>query len=314
MNKIFIFPGQGSQTIGMAKDFYENFVEAKEVFEIVDEVLNKNLTKIMFEGPEELLTSTENSQPAIMTASIAILRVLEKLSNLSIDKLCKTTAGHSLGEYTALCAAEALTLEDTTKLLKVRGEAFAEAGQKNSGSMVALVGATPEQAEDVVKQAKIDGEVLQIANDNTIGQIVLSGSVNSVDKAIEVATEMKIKRAVKLNVSGAFHSKLMEPAIVKMEEVLKDVEIKNAKINVIANFTADFETTSNEIRNNLINQITGKVRWRETMLKAQESGIDTFVEIGNGKVLSAMVPRTCPDARVNTINSLESLDEFLKTL
>lgn len=314
MNRIFIFPGQGSQTIGMAKDFYDNFTEAKEVFEVVDEVLKKNLTKIMFEGPDDLLTSTENSQPAIMTASIAILRVIKSLSNLSIDNLCKTTAGHSLGEYTALCTAEALTLEDTAKLLKVRGEAFAEAGQKNSGSMVALVGATPEQAEDVIKRAKINEEVLQIANDNTVGQIVLSGNINSIDKAIDVATEMKIKRAIKLNVSGAFHSKLMEPAVSKMKDILNEVKIEKAKVSVIANFTADFETTPDEIKNNLIDQITGKVRWRETMLKAQENDIDTFVEIGNGKVLSGMVPRTCPDAKVNTINSLASLDEFLKSL
>ncbi len=314
MNKAFIFPGQGSQTIGMAKDFYNNFIEAKEVFEEVDNVLNKNLTKIMFEGPEDLLTSTENSQPAIMTASIAILKVIEKNTNLNIEKLCDLTAGHSLGEYTALCASEALTLENTAKLLKIRGEAFAEAGKKSSGTMLALVGATIEQAEEIVNRAKIDDEILQIANDNTVGQVVLSGNVNSIDKAIEIANELKIKRALKLNVSGAFHSQLMLPAVDRMKEILDNIEINNPKTKVIANFTADFEENPLEIKENLTKQITGRVKWRETMLKVVESGIDTFVEIGNGKVLSGMVPRTCPDAKVITVNSLESLEEFLKNL
>ncbi len=314
MNKAFIFPGQGSQTIGMAKNFYDNFIEAKEVFEEVDNVLNKNLTKIMFEGPENLLTDTENSQPAIMTASMAILRVIEKNTNLDIKKLCNLTAGHSLGEYTALCASGALTLENTAKLLKIRGKAFSEAGEKSYGTMLALVGATIEQAEEVVNKARFEGEILQIANDNTVGQVVLSGNVNSIDRAIEVASELKIKRALKLNVSGAFHSQLMSPAVDKMKEILDNIEINNPKTKVIANFTADFEENPLEIKENLIKQITGRVRWRETMLKAIESGIDTFVEIGNGKVLSGMVPRTCPDAKVFTVNSLESLEEFVKIL
>ena len=311
--KAFIFPGQGSQSIGMAKEFYENFDAAKEVFEEVNSTLGKNLTKIMFEGPEDLLTDTENAQPAIMTASIAILRVLEKESGKNIDELCSFVAGHSLGEYTALCASESLSLVDTARLLKVRGEAFAEASKKSSGTMMALVGATVEQAEEVAKKAKIEGEICQIANDNTVGQIVLSGNVNSMNKAIEIATEMKIKRAIVLKVAGAFHSELMLPAVEKMKEILQNVVINEPKVKVIANYTANIED-KNDIKSNLIKQITGTVKWRETMLLLERLSSDNFVEVGSSKVLTNMVSKTCKDIKVTTINSVESLNEFLKDL
>ncbi len=311
--KAFIFPGQGSQSIGMAKEFYENFDVAKEVFEEVNSTLGKNLTKIMFEGPEDLLTDTENAQPAIMTASIAILRVLEKESGKNIDELCSFVAGHSLGEYTALCASESLSLVDTARLLKVRGEAFAEASKKSSGTMMALVGATVEQAEEVAKKAKIEGEICQIANDNTVGQIVLSGNVNSMNKAIEIATEMKIKRAIVLKVAGAFHSELMLPAVEKMKEILQNVVINEPKVKVIANYTANIED-KNDIKSNLIKQITGTVKWRETMLLLERLSSDNFVEVGSSKVLTNMVSKTCKDIKVTTINSVESLNEFLKDL
>ena len=309
--KAFIFPGQGSQSIGMAKEFYENFDAAKEVFEEVNNTLGKNLTKIMFEGPEDLLTDTENAQPAIMTASIAILRVLEKESGKNIDELCSFVAGHSLGEYTALCASESLSLVDTARLLKVRGKAFAEAGKKSSGTMVALVGATVEQAKEVAKKAKIEGEICQIANDNTVGQIVLSGNVNSMNKAVEIATEMKIKRAIMLKVAGAFHSELMLPAVEEMKEILQNVVINEPKVKVIANYTANIED-KNDIKSNLIKQITGTVEWRETMLLLEKLGSDNFVEIGSSKVLTNMVSKTCKDIKATTINSIESLNEFLK--
>lgn len=311
--KAFIFPGQGSQSIGMAKEFYENFDAAKEVFEEVNNTLGKDLTKIMFEGPEDLLTDTENAQPAIMTASIAILRVLEKESGKNIDELCSFVAGHSLGEYTALCASESLSLVDTARLLKVRGKAFAEAGKKSSGTMVALVGATIEQAEEVAKKAKIEGEVCQVANDNTVGQIVLSGNVNSMNKAIEIATEMKIKRAIMLKVAGAFHSELMLPAVEEMKEILQDVVINEPKVKVIANYTANIED-KNDIKDSLIKQITGTVKWRETMLLLEKLGSDNFVEVGSSKVLTNMVSKTCKDIKATTINSIESLNEFLKNL
>lgn len=311
-NKAFIFPGQGSQTIGMAKNFYENFNVAKEVFEKVDNTLNKNLTKIMFEGPDEILTDTKNSQPAIMVASVAILEVLKQQTNLKIDELCNVVAGHSLGEYTALYAAESLTLENTAALLKVRGEAFAKAGENNKGAMAALIGATIEQAEEVIKKSVLKDEILEIANDNTVGQIVISGNQNSVEKAIEIAIKMKIKKAIKLQVSGAFHSRLMNSAIEEMQEILKSIEIKKPKVNIIANYNVKFEDNIEDIKQNLLNQITGRVKWRETMLKMEDEGIKAFIEIGNGKVLSGMVPRTCPNVKAFSINSLESLDEFIK--
>ena len=306
----FIFPGQGSQSIGMAKEFYDNFNEAKLVFEEVNDTLGKDLTKIMFEGPEDLLTDTENAQPAIMTASIAILKVLEKESGKNINELCSYVAGHSLGEYTALCASESLSLRDTARLLKVRGKAFADAGKKNAGIMVALVGATIEQAKEVAEKAKIDGEICQVANDNTVGQVVLSGHINSMNKAIEVATEMKIKRAIMLKVAGAFHSELMLPAVEEMKEILENVVINVPKVKVIANYTANIENVS-EIKDNLLKQITGSVKWRETMLLLEKLGMNKFVEIGSAKVLTNMVSKTCSNVNAIAINSIESMKGFI---
>jgi [acyl-carrier-protein] S-malonyltransferase len=313
MKRSFIFPGQGSQTVGMAKEFYDNFAIAKQVFKEVDDILDRDLSKIIFEGPEEVLTNTENSQPAIMTVSIAILEVLKKETGFEIDRLCNAVAGHSLGEYVALYASESLNLKDVTELLRIRGRAFAEAGIESPGLMAALVGATIEQAEDVVEKSKISGEVLQIANDNTVGQVVISGSVNSIERAIEFATQVGIKKAIKLQVSGAFHSALMLPAVEKMQNTLEQIEIKEPKVSIIANYTAKPEVKT-EIKDNLIKQITGRVRWRETMLNMQSSGIEIFVEIGNGKVLSGMVPRTCPDIETFNLNSIANLKMFIDSI
>ena len=262
--KAIVFPGQGSQTIGMAKEFYDNFDIAKKVFQEVNDTLQKDLTKIMFEGPEDLLTDTENAQPAIMTASIAILEVLKQESELQINDLCNCVAGHSHGEYTALCASNSINLADTAKLLKVRGKSFADAGKIAQGSMAAVIGASIEQVEELVEEARLENEVLEIANDNIVGQIVISGNLNSIDNAITVASKMKIKRAVKLQVSGAFHSPLMESAVKNMEAILEEVAINKPVVDVYANYTANIEEQS-EIKDNLIKQITGRVRWRETI-------------------------------------------------
>lgn len=311
MKKAFVFPGQGSQIVGMGKDFYDNFDISKKVFEEVDEALGKKLSKTIFEGDQELLTQTENAQPALMCVSIAILKALEKESGESIQDLCSFIAGHSLGEYSALCAGEALTLSDTAKLLKIRGEAFAEAGTKSNGGMVALVGATIEQAEEVVKKSKLPDEILQIANDNTVGQIVISGNTKSIDESIKIATEIGIKRAIKLPVSGAFHSELMKPAVEKMQKALENIEILTPKTEFVANFFAKPLKTSEEIKNGLLKQITGRVRWRETMTYFEENGIENIIEIGAGKVLSGMVAKTCKTATGFSINSIESMKEFL---
>ena len=309
--KAIVFPGQGSQIIGMAKDFYDNFNVAKKVFQEVNDTLQKDLKTIMFEGPEDLLTDTENAQPAIMTTSIAILEVLKQETGLQIDGLCNYVAGHSLGEYTALCASNSISLADTTKLLKVRGKSFADAGKVAQGSMAAVIGATIEQVEELVNKARLENEVLDIANDNITGQIVISGNVNSIDNAIKVASDMKIKRAVKLQVSGAFHSPLMESAVKNMETVLEEVVINKPVVDVYANYTANIEEQS-EIKDNLIKQITGRVRWRETILNMKEKGVNEFIEVGSGKVLSNMIARMCPENKVVSVNSVESLKEFMK--
>ncbi len=311
MNKAFVFPGQGSQVVGMGKDLYDNFEIAKDVFNEVDSALNKNLSKIIFEGPQDLLTQTENAQPAIMCVSIAILKVLEKESDKSIEKLCNFVAGHSLGEYSALCASESLTLSDTAKLLKIRGESFAEAGKYSKGAMVALVGATIEQAEEVANKARQDGEICQVANDNTVGQVVLSGNEKSIDKAVEIATEMKIKRAIKLQVSGAFHSELMKPAVENMKNALAEINISVPKVPLIANVYADKISTPEEIKESLIKQITNRVRWRETMLLFEKNNIEEIVEVGPGKVLTGMVSKTVPSIKSFAVNSFESLKEYL---
>lgn len=313
MKKSFIFPGQGSQIIGMCKEFYENFDLAKKIFEEINQTLNKDLKKIMFEGPEDLLNDTENTQPAIMTASIIILNILQQETDKTINELCDIVAGHSLGEYSALCASNVFTISETANLLKIRGKAFSEAGKISNGGMVALVGATIEQAEEAVLKAKLNNEVLQVANDNTVGQVVISGSIASIENSIKIATEMGIKRAVKLVVSGAFHSELMKPAVNKMEEILNQVQIKEPTVQVIANYTADFENKA-VIKSNLLNQLTGRVRWRETMLKMEQEQVEMFVEIGSSKILSGMVAKTCPNIKVFTLNSIDSMKEFIQII
>lgn len=312
MTKAFVFPGQGSQKVGMGKDFYDNFQEAKNVFEEVNEALGKNLTKIIFEGPQEVLTQTENAQPALMCVSMAILKVIEKEAGKKVADLCNFVAGHSLGEYSALCASEVLTIADTAKLLKVRGQAFAEVGKEQGGTMAALIGVTIEQAEEIADKTKqASGKVCQVANDNTVGQVVISGHEEAIDKAVEIATEMQIKRAIKLPVSGAFHSELMTPAVEKMREALESVTISEPQIPVIANVSANQVFLPEEIKDSLLKQITGRVRWRETMLNLESMNIKQIWEIGSGAVLSRMVPRTCPNIQSSSVNSLEGLKEMV---
>lgn len=311
--KTFIFPGQGSQIMGMGKDFYDNFDVSKEVFQEVNEVLNKDLSKIIFEGDQEILTQTENAQPALMCVSIAILRAIEKKAGKKINELCNFVSGHSLGEYTALCASGAISLKDTAMLLKIRGEAFAKVGKSEGGSMAAIIGATMEQVNEVVSSGALSNEVCQIANDNSPGQVIISGHSNSIDNAIKIATEIGIKRAMRLPVSGAFHSELMNPAIKDMEQVLNSINIQNPSVKFYANVTAN-ETPVEKIKDNLLLQITNNVRWRETVDKIISAGSNNFVEIGAGVVLSKMISRGWKDVNAISINSISSMEENIANL
>lgn len=310
MKKAILFPGQGSQIIGMSKDFYDNFKISKEVFNEVESSIGKKLSDIMFNGPMEELTKTSNAQPAIMTSCIAILKALENELNSDIIKLCNFVAGHSLGEYTALCASNCIKLSDTAKLLKIRGEAFEDASIKNPGGM-AVIGAPVDIVEKIVGEAIIDGEILEVTNDNTNEQVVISGHINSIDNALEKAKQQGIKKVKKLAVSGAFHSNLMNPAINIMQDALENIDIDEPKVGIFSNYTSELEEKK-DIKDNLIKQITHKVRWRETILNMEKLDVTQFIEIGPGKILSNMVKKICPDAETLSISSIESMKDFLK--
>lgn len=304
-----VFPGQGSQSVGMGKDLFENFSSAKEVFKTVDEILSVNLSKIMFEGPSEELTKTENTQPALMAVSIALTTVLEKEFGKKIEDLCSFVAGHSLGEYSALCAAKSITLEQTAKLLQIRGKAMAACGEKSEGAMAAILGVEISVAEEIAREAAA-GEICQVANDNSVGQIVISGSKSAIERAIEIAKSKGAKRAIALPVSGAFHSALMLDAQNEMKIALEKADIKSPIIPVVANVTAALVSDPNQIRDLLAKQITGSVRWRETMIFMASQGIEEVVEIGSGKVLAGLVGRTCANVKSQSIQNIEDLKLF----
>ncbi len=310
MKTAIVFPGQGSQAVGMGKDLFENFSSAREVFKKVDDILALNLSKIMFEGPSEELTKTENTQPALMAVSIALITVLEKEFGKKFEDLCTFTAGHSLGEYSALCAAKAISLEETAKLLQVRGREMAKCGEKTQGAMAAILGVEISVAEEIAREAA-QGDVCQIANDNSVGQIVISGSKIAIDRAIEIAKGKGAKRAIALPVSGAFHSDLMIDAQNEMKIALAKAEIKSPIVPVVANVTANIVTDPNQIRDLLAKQITGSVKWRETMLFLASQGVEEIVEIGSGKVLAGLVGRTCPNLKSKSIQNFADLKVFL---
>jgi [acyl-carrier-protein] S-malonyltransferase len=310
MKTAIVFPGQGSQAVGMGKDLYENFSSAREVFQKIDDILALNLSKIMFEGPSEELTKTENTQPALMAVSIALTTVLEKEFGKKFADLCSFTAGHSLGEYSALCAAKAISLEETAKLLQVRGREMAKCGEKTQGAMAAILGVEIEVAQAIAREAA-QGDVCQVANDNSVGQIVISGSKVAIDRAIEIAKGKGAKRAIALPVSGAFHSDLMIDAQNEMKIALAKAEIKSPIVSVVANVTANIVTDPNQIRDLLAKQITGSVRWRETMLFLASQGVEEIIEIGSGKVLAGLVGRTCPNLKSKSIQNFADLKVFL---
>jgi [acyl-carrier-protein] S-malonyltransferase len=294
----------------MGKEVYDFSPVAKEVFQEVDDALGQKLSKLIFEGPMEDLTLTQNTQPALMAVSIALIRVIEKESGLKLNGLCSYVAGHSLGEYSALCAAGAISLADTARLLRIRGDAMAAAVPAGQGGMAALIGVEFDVADKLAKSVA-DVGACQAANDNGGGQVVISGQMAAIDKAIEVAADFGVKRAVKLSVSAPFHSSLMAPAAKIMRDALDAVTVHSPSVPLIANVTADVVTNPDEIRNLLVEQVTGMVRWRESVIELKNKGVTEIVEVGAGKVLAGLVKRIEKDIETASIQTPADIDAFL---
>ena len=302
----FVFPGQGSHKVGMGTELAEASRAAREVFEEVDEALGQNLSRIMREGPEEELVLTANAQPAIMANAIAVLRVLEKEAGLSIAAKGECVAGHSLGEYTALCAAGAFSLADTARLLKLRGQAMQAAVPVGVGAMCALLGADLEKAQ-ALAEAAAEGEVCQVANDNDPGQVVLSGHKGAIERAVALAKEHGIKRGVILPVSAPFHCSLMQPAADAMAEALGRTPPRVFRLPLYANVTAAPVTDPAEEQRLLVEQVTGRVRWRESVVAMKAAGVERFVELG-GKVVGPMIGRTVEDVSVTSVVTMADIE------
>jgi len=299
----------------MGKVLADTFAPAREVFQEVDDALNQKLSRLMWEGPESELVLTENAQPAIMAASLAIIRILEREAGFLLAKHARLVAGHSLGEYSALCAAGAFTLADAARLLKARGQAMQTAVPVGQGGMSALLGAEIDQAEDLAKEcAAATAGVCVVANDNAPGQVVISGTKAAIDKAPEVAKARGIKRAMALNVSAPFHCPLMEPAAEKMRQALAAVTIRPLAVPLVANVTAAETSEPETIRRLLVEQVTGRVRWRESVLAFRALGVETTVEAGGAKVLTGMVKRTDKDLQTVTLDTPADIEAFAKTL
>ena len=313
MTRAFVFPGQGSQAVGMGQALAEAFPAARELFEEVDEALKQRLTKLMREGPESELTLTENAQPALMAVSLAALRVLEREMGHRLADVAALVAGHSLGELSALAAAGAFTVSDAARLLKRRGQAMQRAVPVGEGAMAALVGADLEQAESIAKDAA-QGEVCAAANDNAPGQVVVSGHARAVERAIALATERGIKRSIMLPVSAPFHCPLMQPAAEELAEALAEIPILPPVVPLVANVTAAPVKNPETIRRLLVEQVTGLVRWRESVLTMKEAGVDTIVELGAGKVLGGLVKRIDRDLTAVSVGTPVELEALAKTL
>ncbi|GBR10448.1 ACP S-malonyltransferase [Acetobacter oeni] len=318
----FVFPGQGSQFPGMGQDLADAYPAAREVFQEVDDALGEHLSKIIFEGPADTLTSTENAQPALMAVSLAVVRIMEREGGFNFAEKATLMAGHSLGEYSALAAARSFGIAETAKLLRLRGRAMQRAVPAGQGGMAALIGVTPEKAREICEAAaivKVEGEpehreVIELANDNGGGQIVVSGQTGAIDRAIVIAKDMGVKRAVRLPVSAPFHSSLMRPAADEMAEALAGAEVETPVVPVVANVTARKVTSPDVIRDLLVRQVCGTVRWRESVEEMVAMGVDSFVELGAGKVLTGLIRRIAPDAKAQTAGTVPDIDAFLQSL
>ena len=310
--RAFIFPGQGSQSVGMGLALSQASAAAREVFQEVDDALGQKLFKLMTEGPEGDLLLTENAQPAIMAHAIAVLRVLEKEGGVRLADKADFVAGHSLGEYTALCAAGALDLSTTARLLKLRGRAMQAAVPVGEGAMAALLGADLVKAQ-AIADAAAEGEVCTVANDNDPSQVVISGAKGAIDRAVAIAKDHGAKRAVLLPVSAPFHCPMMQPAADAMAKALADVAIRAPLVPVYANVTAAPVSDPDTIRGLLVDQVTGMVRWRESVIAMFDAGVHDYIELG-GKVLGAMVKRIAPDATVTSVVSMDDIEALEKAL
>jgi [acyl-carrier-protein] S-malonyltransferase len=314
MKTALVFPGQGSQAVGMGRALADEFPVAREVFDRIDAALSQNLSKLMFEGPEAELTLTANAQPALMAASVAALRVLEREKGFHPSKEAAYVAGHSLGEYSALCAAGSIALEDAARLLRLRGEAMQKAVPVGEGAMAAILGlefgAVVKIATEAASNLYLTGAICQAANDNGAGQVVISGTTAAVERAMELAKLAGAKRAVALPVSAPFHCALMQPAAEAMKKALKRVDIRPPKPPLVANVEAAAVTEPEAIRSGLIEQVTGTVRWRESVAYMSAHGVTRFVEVGTGKVLTGLIKRIVDGATAISVGAPADIAAF----
>jgi [acyl-carrier-protein] S-malonyltransferase len=312
MSRAFVFPGQGSQAVGMGVDLSGAFQTARDVFQEVDEALKQNLSKLMREGPESEVVLTENAQPALMAVSVAVVRILEKDGGKPLSMLASHVAGHSLGEYSALVAAGSLQLADAARLLKLRGRAMQTAVPVGEGAMAALLGIELEGAQEACKEAAL-GEVVAVANDNGGGQVVVSGHKAAVERTIEAAKPRGAKRGMLLPVSAPFHCPLMQPAADAMKEALEKVTLGTPQLPLVANVLASEITNPADIKKRLVEQVTALVRWRESVQYMKSAGVDALVECGTGKVLSGLVRRIDKEMTGLALNTPADIEAFLKT-
>ncbi|MFN3459933.1 MAG: ACP S-malonyltransferase [Oceanibaculum sp.] len=313
MKRTFVFPGQGSQAVGMGKELAEAYPAAREVFDMVDAALGEKLSALIFDGPLETLTLTENAQPALMAVSVAAVRALESVTGRQLAQMGHFVAGHSLGEYSALAAARSLELEDAARLLRLRGRSMQQAVPVGAGAMCAMLGVEIELAQEIAAEACED-QVCDIANDNGGGQVVLSGDKAAVERAVAIATARGVKRSVMLPVSAPFHCTLMAPAADAMGRALAEISLQKPAMPVIANVSAQAETDPANLRQLLVQQVTGMVRWRESMVHAADQGTTQLVELGAGKVLTGLAKRIDPRLEGVAIGTPAAIEAFAGTL